>query len=67
MRSWTFSSGANAKDLLVRIVAMLTRMIERGNQVCEQESVYGNGNEYENEDDLGQSGTGDPPRLAPEP
>ena len=34
------------KGQLVRIVAMLTRMIERGNQVREQESVYmyGNGN-----------------------
>ena len=50
------------KGLLVRIVAMLTRMIERGNQVREQESVYGNGNgnEYGNEDDLGQpAGAGD--------
>ena len=29
------------KDLLVRIVAMLTRMIERGNQVREDDIVYG--------------------------
>ncbi|HCF93514.1 MAG TPA: four helix bundle protein [Verrucomicrobia bacterium] len=42
------------KDLLVRIVAMLTRMIERGNQVCEQESVY----RYE-EDEGQQEGVGD--------
>ena len=34
------------KDLLVRIVAMLTRMIEHGNQVREDDIVYGyvNGN-----------------------
>ena len=34
------------KDLLVRIVALLTRMIERGNQVRENDIVYGyvNGN-----------------------
>ena len=29
------------KDLLVRIVAMLTRMIERGNQVREDDCAYG--------------------------
>jgi four helix bundle protein len=33
------------KDLLVRIVAMLTRMIERGNQVREGDVVYVYGNE----------------------
>ena len=48
------------KDLLVRIVAMLTRMIERGNQVREQESVYGNANGNGNEEDSGQpEGAGD--------
>lgn len=35
------------KGFLVRIVAMLTRMIERGNQFREDEIVYGYGNEYE--------------------
>ena len=33
------------KDLLVRIVAMLTRMIDRGNQVREGDAVYGYANE----------------------
>ena len=37
------------KDLLVRIVAMLTRMIERGSQVREGEVVYGYGYGYVNE------------------
>jgi glutamate synthase domain-containing protein 1 len=40
--------------LLVRIVAMLTRMIERGSQVREGDVVYGYVNENGNE---GQSGT----------
>ncbi|OQB34578.1 MAG: hypothetical protein BWY06_03425 [Candidatus Latescibacteria bacterium ADurb.Bin168] len=38
------AAARNGKDLLVRIVAMLTRMIERGNLVCEEGIVYGNGN-----------------------
>jgi len=42
------------KDPLVRIVAMLTRMIERGNQVREGDIVYGYGNENGNEGDAGQ-------------
>ena len=42
------------KDLLVRIVAMLTRMIERGNQVREGDIVYGYVNENGNEGDSGQ-------------
>ena len=37
------------KDLLVRFVAMLTRMIERGTQVREGEAVYGYGYWYGNE------------------
>ena len=44
----------NGKDLLVRIVAMLTRMIERGNQVREGEVVYGYG--YVNENENGNVG-----------
>jgi four helix bundle protein len=36
------------KELLVRIVAMLTRMIERGSQVREDDAVYGNVNVNEN-------------------
>jgi four helix bundle protein len=48
------------KDLLVRIVAMLTRMIERGNQVREEDIVYGYVNENGNERDSGQpEGPGD--------
>ena len=48
------------KDLLVRIVAMLTRMIERGNQVREEDIVYGYVNENGNEEDSGQQeGAGD--------
>ena len=48
------------KDLLVRIVAMLTRMIERGNQVREDDIVYGYVNENGNEGHAGQqSGRGD--------
>ena len=42
------------KDLLVRIVAMLTRMIERGNQVREDDIVYGYVNENGNEGHTGQ-------------
>ena len=52
------------KDLLVRIVAMLTRMIERGNQVREDNIVYGYVNENGNEGDSGQQrggGDGIPP------
>jgi hypothetical protein len=49
-RSWTFTPWP-WKALLVRIVAMLTRMIERGSRVREAEVVYGyvnaNGNEPE--------------------
>jgi four helix bundle protein len=46
------------KELLVRIVAMLTRMIERGNQVREGDVMYGYGNE--NEGGSGQpEGAGD--------
>jgi hypothetical protein len=46
------------KELLVRIVAMLTRMIERGNQVREEDVVYGYG--YGNEGGSGQpEGAGD--------
>ena len=41
------------KELLVRIVAMLTRMIERGTQVREGEAVYGYVNENGN---VGKSG-----------
>ncbi len=37
------------KDRLVRIVAMLTRMIERGIEVREGDVVYGYGNENGNE------------------
>ena len=48
------------KDLLVRIVAMLTRMIERGTQVREGESVYGYVNENASEEQSGQpEGPGD--------
>ena len=55
------------KDMLVRIVAMLTRMIERGNEYVNVYGygnvyVYGNGygNEYGYEDDAGQpEGSGD--------
>ena len=48
------------KDLLVRIVAMLTRMIERGSQVREGDVVYGCVNVNVNEGDSGrQSGGGD--------
>ena len=47
------------KDLLVRIVAMLTRMIERGNQIREGDVVYGYVNEYANEEQSGQEGPGD--------
>lgn len=46
------------KDLLIRIVAMLTRMIERGNQFCEGEIVYGYVNEYVNENECARAGTG---------
>ena len=48
------------KVLLVRIVAMLTRMIERGNQVREEDSVYGYVNVNGNQGDSGQpEGPGD--------
>ena len=48
------------KDLLVRIVAMLTRMIERGNQVREDDIMYGYVNGNGNEGHSGQqSGGGD--------
>ena len=54
------------KDLLVRIVAMLTRMIERGNQVREGEVVYGYVNENGNEEQSGQpTGAGASTRMAP--
>lgn len=46
------------KGLLIRIVAMLTRMIERGCQVREGEVVYGYGNENGNEGAAGQQGDG---------
>jgi len=42
------------KDLLVRIVAMLTRMIERGNQVREAEVGYGYVNANGNGKSAGQ-------------
>ncbi len=42
------------KALLVRIVAMLTRMIERGNQIREGDVVYGYVNENGNEESSGQ-------------
>jgi hypothetical protein len=49
-RSWTFTPWP-WKALLVRIVAMLTRMSERGSRVREAEVVYGyvnaNGNDPE--------------------
>ena len=38
------AAARNGKNLLVRIVAMLTRMIECGNLVREEGVVYGNGN-----------------------
>lgn len=40
-------TAAEGKQLLVRIVSMLTRMIERGNKVREEGIVYGNVNENE--------------------
>jgi four helix bundle protein len=46
------------KDLLVRIVAMLTRMIERGNQVREGDVVYGYVNENGNDEERGQPAAG---------
>lgn len=52
----------NGKELLVRIVAMLTRMIERRNQVREGDVVYGFVNENVNEGDSVQpqpEGSGD--------
>ncbi|HRR35404.1 MAG TPA: four helix bundle protein [Kiritimatiellia bacterium] len=56
------------KDLLVRIVAMLTRMIGRGNQVREEGIVNGNGNGYGYEEDSGQpEGEGDSQSPAPHP
>ena len=42
------------KDLLIRIVAMLTRMIERGNQVREDNIMYGYVNGNGNEGHSGQ-------------
>jgi len=42
------------KELFVRIVAMLTRMIARGTQFCEGVVVYGYGNENGNERRSGQ-------------
>ena len=42
------------KDLLVRIVAMLTRRIERGNQVREDDIMYGYVNGNGNEGHSGQ-------------
>ena len=42
------------KELLVRIVAMLTQMIERGNQVREGDAVYGYANENGNVPEPGQ-------------
>ena len=42
------------KDLLVRIVATLTRMIDRRNQVREEGVVYGNVNEHVHGEDTGQ-------------
>ena len=47
------------KELLVRIVAMLTRMIERGNQAREGDVVYGYVNENGNGGPSGQPGPGD--------
>ena len=44
------------KELLVRIVAMLTRMIERGIQVREEDIVYGYVNDNGNEEPSGQEG-----------
>ncbi len=43
----------HGKEFLVRIVAMLTRMIERRNQVREGDVVYENGNGYVNENGNG--------------
>jgi hypothetical protein len=59
------------KDLLVRIVAMLTRMIERGSQVREGDAVYGYVYVYVygsgNERQSGQpEGPGDSQWLAPD-
>jgi four helix bundle protein len=52
---------STGKDLLVRIVAMLTRMIERGSQVREGDVVYGYVNGNGNERQSGQpEGAGDP-------
>ena len=48
------------KELLVRVVAMLTRMIERGNQVREEQVMYGNVNENGDEGEAGQpAGSGE--------
>jgi hypothetical protein len=52
------SAVRKGKDLLVRIVAMLTRMIERGNQVREDDIVYGYVNENGNEGHPGQQSGG---------
>ena len=46
----------SGKQLLVRIVSMLTRMIERGRQVREEGIVYGYVNENVYEEELGQQG-----------
>ena len=61
---------STGKEFLVRIVSMLTRMIERGNQVREGDVVYGNGNGNENvnengngvmqERQVGRAGPGEP-------
>ncbi|HRR34668.1 MAG TPA: hypothetical protein P5026_11250 [Kiritimatiellia bacterium] len=54
------------KDLLVRIVAMLTRMIGRGNQVRERGNGYWDVNGYGDEEDSGQpEGAGDSQSPAP--
>lgn len=53
------AESANAgKNLLVRVVAMLTRMIERGAQVREGDVVYGYVNENGNDAEPGQPAAG---------
>ena len=52
-------AAAGGKKLLVRIVSMLTRMIERGNQVREEGIVYGCVNENGSGVVLGHPQAGD--------
>ena len=66
-KRYTFPYPRMRKNLLVRIVAMLTRMIERGTQVREREAVYGYGNENGNDGESGHpEGAGDSQSHAPE-